>query len=570
MEVIESLKRIVLNIMQRPYKSLIKGYLIFAIAHILWKFKKRIKELARAKRLLSHLPNGESLNFLKFDWFGNDTTKNFKNYFDHRTKIPLSYPKESLVVGTGPFVEVFCNDATSIKHLLKDDFNSFTKPAPGDDYLLQLMYDFLGENGLFTLQHGKGLGDPILEEKHKIWFNQRKSGSKIFTKSSFSNLMLETFNKKGKVMKAMLHKNENSLVDMQECFFRFTFDSIQEIFFGLQIDTVSGKDDDIYAKAYDGAHRSMVEIFLKYTTIHVGAQMYLPYPFGTLGDKSSGWSLSMEFIRRFTTAGQEFSRHTKVLQNETLKLIRNAKSDPNLKNRRDLLANFINSDVDYNEQELVDICLNFIIAGRDTTACTLSWLFYRLSSHPEIQKQVKDEVNKALNGSNPTYEKMNELPFLSACIFETLRMNPPVPEDYKLCTKDSTFPCGTIIPKGAKVLFHNFTMGKNPEIYENPLEFKPNRWLDHKTGQLKQKNFDDYQTPVFQGGTRKCLGADMALLEIKALVSVLVSDTNESKGLSFEISETEKKNVTWALMITQAISNNQERTSHNLWLTPHC
>lgn len=568
MELVKSLQRLGVKVMASPVRSAVKAYVVFAIVHTLFKIRKQARLVSRAHSMLGHLP-GAKFSLGKFDWLGLGTLKNVLRYFDYRAECQLEHKADGpLIAAPGPFVEVFCNDRASIKHLLKDDFNSFTKGSPGNDYLMEIFKDFLGTKGIFVIQHGSGLGDKRLENAHDVWHKQRKIGSKIFTKSSFSSLMLETFNAKAHVLKNTILSRQGTAIDMQECFFRFTFDSINKIFFGRDIDTVSGAHTDDYAKAYDNSHRAMTELYLSWLPVHVAAQMYLPFPLGTSGQDSSGWSLAMELVRRFTPEGRDFKYWCNKLDQGTYNLIKEARADPKLPHRRDLLANFINSKGGYTDQELRDIVLNFIIAGRDTTACTLSWLHFQLSCHPEVQSKARAEANKVLGGREPTYELVKEMHYLHACVFEALRINPPVPEDYKIASQDSQFPDGTWVPKGTKVTFHNYSLGRSSEIYDEPELYKPARWLNAE-GKLMLKNneLDPYLTPIFQAGPRECLGKNMAILEVVSLTSILLSDQASGPGLEFSITEEEKKTITWAMMITQAISNNKERSSHNLWLT---
>merc|ERR1712087_117726 len=83
---------------------------------------------------------------------------------------------------------------------------------------------------------------------------------------------------------------------------------------------------------------------------------------------------------------------------------------------------------------LRDVVLNFVIAGRDTTACTLSWMFYILSTHPESQRRVQDEIGAKFPAcTTPTFQSLSasEMPYLNGVLYETLRLYPPVPIDSK-------------------------------------------------------------------------------------------------------------------------------------------
>eukprot|EP00656_Telonema_subtile_P048962 TRINITY_DN5988_c0_g1_i4.p1 TRINITY_DN5988_c0_g1~~TRINITY_DN5988_c0_g1_i4.p1 ORF type:complete len:118 (+),score=33.45 TRINITY_DN5988_c0_g1_i4:171-524(+) len=100
---------------------------------------------------------------------------------------------------------------------------------------------------------------------------------------------------------------------------------------------------------------------------------------------------------------------------------------------------------------LTDIVLNLIIAGRDTTACLLSWTFYELGRNPEVLAKLREE----LEGSDPDdYQSMKNQPYLTSVLYETARFWPGVPFDSKVAAEDDVLPDGTKIPAGCWVREH--------------------------------------------------------------------------------------------------------------------
>ena len=135
-----------------------------------------------------------------------------------------------------------------------------------------------------------------------------------------------------------------------------------------------------------------------------------------------------------------------------------------LSKRKDLLANFMNSTrIKLSTSYLRHLILNFIIAGRDTTACTLSWLFYELSVNPDVQEKLYAELSDALPDQKiPAYADLapEKLPYLNGCIMETLRLHPPVPEDGKFSSREVHFPDGTVVPPNIRLVFLPYAMGR--------------------------------------------------------------------------------------------------------------
>lgn len=128
---------------------------------------------------------------------------------------------------------------------------------------------------------------------------------------------------------------------------------------------------------------------------------------------------------------------------------------------------------------LRDVFINFLLAGRDTTSCGLSWLFYELSQNPEVEATLLKEIDEVVGGSNSiTFEMTQKLIYLQACWYETLRLHPSVPGNSRICQEDDTLPDGTFIPKNTICVFSPYTWGRSEALWgADALVFNPQRWL---------------------------------------------------------------------------------------------
>ena len=144
-----------------------------------------------------------------------------------------------------------------------------------------------------------------------------------------------------------------------------------------------------------------------------------------------------------------------------------------------------------------DMVMNFLLAGRDTTAALLTWTTYLILKHKLDQTRLVED---------PTY--------LHDVLMESLRLYPPVPSDVKLATEDDVWPDGTRIAAGTTVVYKPFFFGRATEIWgEDASIFRPGR----------RKNHDQYAFPVFNAGRRLCLGKDMAITEAKIMLRNLLA-----------------------------------------------
>jgi len=184
----------------------------------------------------------------------------------------------------------------------------------------------------------------------------------------------------------------------------------------------------------------------------------------------------------------------------------------------DMLPN-LQTGKDAKFQYLSDIVLSFVLAGRDTTAAALSWTLFELSRKPEIQRKLQEELDEALpDKADPTFDDVYgaKMPYLNGVLYEALRLYPPLPSDSKTAMVDDVLPDGTPIMKGTRLVFFIYGMGRDPKIWgDDVLEFKPERWIPFKipTGGI---------WPVFQLGPRRCIGENMAIMEAKIVLVMLM------------------------------------------------
>jgi len=161
-----------------------------------------------------------------------------------------------------------------------------------------------------------------------------------------------------------------------------------------------------------------------------------------------------------------------------------------------------------------DVCsqlLTLLIAGHETSATTLAWIFYELHRHPEVLARLRAEIDDL--GPAPAPEALVKLPFLRAVVDETLRIHPIISEVFR--TVKESFPFqGYEIPAGITVSASILMIHNDPELYPEPACFRPDRFLERRYG-------PDEHLP-FGGGHRRCLGDAFAMNEIAVVLGTLL------------------------------------------------
>ncbi|KAJ3356195.1 hypothetical protein HDU83_001774 [Entophlyctis luteolus] len=390
---------------------------------------------------------------------------------------------------------IFINNPKDVEHILKTKFSG----------------------PMFHARVQDVLGEGIFNSDGEQWKAQRKTAANIFNVKNFKDFVSTVFTSEMETFSTILSEYATSgeQFNLQEILFKFTLDSFTKIGFGIDLESMQSKTPLPFALAFDSAQTRML---LRFFT-----------PLWKLHESLSG-------------IGNEHAANVRTIRDFGKSFISKRQQEGTIGVGDDLLSLLTKvTDHDGNqpsENLLIDYVLNFIIAGRDTTAQALSWAFFLLHQNPRTQDALLKEIKTVLGGMNPTYEQIkNEMPYANAVFHETLRLYPSVPVELKQANENDTLPDGTVVPKGVAVCWSNYCMGRTPRIWgADAKEFRPERWLEME----KQPSPFDYA--VFNAGPRVCLGKSMAELEgVFVLVSVVQK---------FQIELMEPKDVTYAPSLT--------------------
>lgn len=151
----------------------------------------------------------------------------------------------------------------------------------------------------------------------------------------------------------------------------------------------------------------------------------------------------------------------------------------------------------------------------------MSYCLFELAKNPEILKKVQKELDEVLKTGKLNYESLHELKYLECCIDEALRKYPIVPLLMRECTEDFTIPnSDLVIPKGMGLMIPVLGLQRDPEIYDDPMQFKPERFLDSPNGNGKSKGL--FYLP-FGDGPRNCIGMRLGKVTTKLGLAIVLS-----------------------------------------------
>jgi cytochrome P450 len=321
------------------------------------------------------------------------------------------------------------------------------------------------------------------------------------------------------------------VTDLKPLFFRLTIDSATEFLFGESVDSqlaalpdyksnrppmaVSEKE---FAFSFDYAQASIA------TTVRFQEAYWLAYDRGF----KEHCKKCHDFIDHYVSIA--LSKDKGITQEKSKGKHKYVFLDALAETTRDPI-------------ELREHLISILLAGRDTTASLLSYVFMLLSQHEDIYKNLRSIVLESFgtyhNPQDITFEGLKGCNYLQWVLNETLRLYPVVPIDSRRSLKDTTLPVGggpdgtgrVYVKKGTEVAYSVYIMHRRKDLWgADADEFKPERWNGRKSG---------WEYLPFNGGPRICIGQQFALTEAGYAIVRLVQrfETIEGVGNSWEPKE---------------------------------
>lgn len=201
------------------------------------------------------------------------------------------------------------------------------------------------------------------------------------------------------------------------------------------------------------------------------------------------------------------ARARREIDEVVLPLIAARRGDPSLSDQRDVLALLMcargEDGKGLSDSEIRDDLITLMLAGHETTATTLAWVFDLLLHHPDALARVREE---AVHGGEE---------FTTAVIDETLRIRPPAPLTSRVAAQPFRLG-GYQVGAGTRIVVHIIAINRNPAVYERPHEFRPERFVGARP--------QTYAWLPFGGGVKRCLGAAFSMRELVTVLHVLLRE----------------------------------------------
>ncbi|KAK8263209.1 hypothetical protein V6Z11_D12G026400 [Gossypium hirsutum] len=179
-----------------------------------------------------------------------------------------------------------------------------------------------------------------------------------------------------------------------------------------------------------------------------------------------------------------------------------------------------------------DNLVHFLFASDGTYNLTLTWFFYLISKAPMVENKIREEIKRHLSMTQvegglqipSNYDELSKLTYLHAALCETLRLHPPVPFEFRTCTKQDFLPSGHRVDQNTRILIGIHAMGRMESLWgEDCYEFKPERWISEDE---KIKRESPTKFSAFLAGPRICPGKEVSFLLMKATATAIIHNYN--------------------------------------------
>ncbi|WP_263601249.1 cytochrome P450 [Chryseobacterium sp. PET-29] len=369
-------------------------------------------------------------------------------------------------------------DSYHLKATLTNKYFIFSQDKEFTEYILKQNHKNYFKSEIQSVTLGKYLGKGLLTNNGKDWLKQRRLIQPGFSKAKISNLVSIM---EEEIDSAFSSFEKEPEIDLYDVFHTLAFNIVAKTLFSSDI-------DEEKVKELGKIITEVQEVFAKEVRIPLYTQVL-----NILG-------ITDKNIRK--------SKQAKHIIQSVLEKRRNSDEEKN--DLLDMLihARYEDTQLPMSDEQLVDEMLILFIAGHETTANALSFIFFEISQNPETEKKLRQEIRK--EGENVfTTENLMKKSFTINIVKEAMRLHSPAWAIDRQALEDDSFKDYSW-KKGTLIILYITGLHRNPKYWSDPNSFIPERFDDENA-----KNFAYYP---FGAGPRLCIGEHFAMMEMALIV----------------------------------------------------
>lgn len=350
----------------------------------------------------------------------------------------------------------------------------------------------------------RNMADARIKAEHQA---KRKALAHIFAQKTIANLEPIIAEAVGTLVKQVdSYAVSGKAFNIRRYLNYFTIDVFSDLLYGEPLGCLERGDDIVKAETPSGRVYQVPFIKTLHNSTVIGTALGMEAPLLPLTKRLLAW-------HSYKKAGSDYEN---IIYHNAKKRLRNPDAEDDIFSK--LLKNGKGEDTNLSAGEILAECSVMMNAGTDTTTAALTNTMFLLCKHPKIWSKLRDELDGVSSGYDVlSYESVAQLPYLRACIEESLRVKPASSMGLpRVVPKGGRVIAGKFVAEGVTVSVPTYTLLRNADAFENPSEYNPDRW---STGD--KAKMDKCHLP-FSTGPRACIGRNIAYFEQLLVISTLV------------------------------------------------
>lgn len=370
----------------------------------------------------------------------------------------------------GPQVIHLLNHPDHVQHVLQRNHQNFDKNTRSASFIKAVT------------------GDSLLTANGEFWQRQRRLLQPAFHRQNIAAFTTQMTESTGAMLESWrCRSGDAGPIDLAPEMMRLTYTIVGRTLFNTEV----GSDAD----AINGA-----------------MQTILPHTFERLG-RVFNWP---DWVP--TPANLRFSHALRVIDTTVFRIIaehrRSMTGDG--PTQGDLLTMMLRmrdeeTGEGLSDRQLRNETITFLLAGHETTANALTWIFHLISQHPEVERLLMEEVCTVLGGRVPTFEDLPRLTYTKMVVMESMRLYPPIWIIERRVIRDDEVG-GFHLPAGSAVVIAPYALHRHPVFWKDPEKFDPTRF----------EHLPSEAYIPFGAGPRFCIGREFAMLEAQVITAMVV------------------------------------------------
>ena len=353
----------------------------------------------------------------------------------------------------------------------------------------------------------RNMGDTRVKAEHQA---KRKTFAHVFAQKTIANLEPVVTEKAAVLVREIDGKAESGEpINIRRYLNYFTIDLITELLYGESLGCLERGNDLVDAETREGKIYKTGLIQSLHRSMSINTALGMEAPLLPYTKKLLSWHPHRK-------AGADFEN---IVYHNTMKRLRDQDADAGDDFFQKLIVNSRGEKLELSMGEILAECGVIVNAGSDTTTAALTGTIFLLYKNPKILAKLREELDPVMcNREVPLYDNVAKLPYLRACIEESLRIRPAssmglprvVPEGGRMIANQ-------YIKEGVTVSVPTYTLLRDPEAFDNPDTFDPDRWIDGDKERMSKAHLP------FSIGPRACIGRNIAYFEQTILIATLAN-----------------------------------------------